>query len=131
MSGIPRRPDLTAWRTMQRRSLTRAATAIFMAHKRDTQAQDILKRVWRDDGDADVILRAATSPLMTTGTFPQIQTTKVLPMLPDPWGTHGASRGRTVIWAGMTRDRVKPLRHSNIRRPYKWSPILRSCSAHG
>jgi ATP-dependent helicase HrpB len=52
--------------------------------RRDTQPQSILKSFWRDDDDADVVLRAAQTPLMTTGTFPQIQAQKVCPLLaPD------------------------------------------------
>jgi hypothetical protein len=42
--GIPLRPDPLALRAMERRSFTRAATALFMAHRRSTQP----KSFWRD-----------------------------------------------------------------------------------
>jgi hypothetical protein len=70
MSGIPLRPDSLAQRAMERRSFNRAVTALFMAQGRRGTPP---KSFWRDDADADEILRAAQSPLMTTGTFPQIQ----------------------------------------------------------
>jgi hypothetical protein len=68
---------------MERRSFTRAAAALVMAHgRRDTvEPQNILKRAWRDDDDANVIVRAASSPIGTSDSFPQIQSTRVLPML--------------------------------------------------
>jgi hypothetical protein len=83
--GVPLRPDPLALRATERRSFNRAVTALFMAQgQRGAQPQSILKNFWRDDDTADVILRAAQSPLTTTGTFPAIQATKVLPMLaPD------------------------------------------------
>ena len=109
LGGIPLRPDPAAWRTMQRRSFTRAATALVMAHRRDTQPESILKKVWRDDDDADVILRAASSPLMATGSFPQIQATRVLPMLaPD-----SASAKLLAMGANLSLDGI-----ATIRIPY-------------
>jgi uncharacterized surface protein with fasciclin (FAS1) repeats len=105
--GIPLRPDPTALRTMQRRSFTRAATALVMTHRRGTQPQDILKSAWRDDDDADVILRAAQSPLTTTGTFPQIQATKVLPMLaPDSASFRLLAMGANLDLTGIATIRI-------------------------
>jgi hypothetical protein len=102
MGGIPLRPDPTALRTMQRRSFNRAAAALVMTHRRGTQPQDILKSAWRDDDDAGVILRAAQSPLATTGTFPQIQATKVLPMLaPDSASSKLLAMGANLDLTGI------------------------------
>jgi hypothetical protein len=81
-----------------------------MAHgRRDTvESRDILKRAWRDDGDADVILRAASSPLSTTtGGFPQIQATKVLPMLsPDSASAKLLAMGANLDLTGIATIKI-------------------------
>jgi hypothetical protein len=95
---------------MQRRSFNRAATALVMAHgRRDrVECQDILKRAWRDDGDADVILRAASSPLSTTtGGFPQIASTRVLPMLaPDSASAKLLAMGANLDLTGIATIKI-------------------------
>src|SRR5262245_36068860 len=86
--GVPLRPDPTALAAMHRRSFTRAAAAMAMTATRgrtsaDRQPQEILHENWRDDDDAGRILKAASSPLTTSG-FAAIQSTRVLPQLaPD------------------------------------------------
>jgi hypothetical protein len=106
--GIPLKPDPLALRTMERRSLHRAAAALAMTHgQRDTQPQSILKSFWRDDDDADVILRAASSLLTTTGTFPQIQATKVLPMLaPDSASSRLLAMGANLSLDGIATIKI-------------------------
>jgi hypothetical protein len=84
---IPLRPDPFAWREKERRSFNRAVAALAMATKGSTgqraPAAELLRENWRDDDDAGKILKAASSPLQTSG-FAQIQSTKVLPQLsPD------------------------------------------------
>jgi hypothetical protein len=107
MGGIPLRPDPLAWRTVQRRSFTRAAAALVMTHRRDTSPQDVLKSSWRDDDDAGVILRAAQSPLGTTGTFPQVQAQKVLPMLsPDSASAKLLAMGANLDLTGIATIRI-------------------------
>jgi hypothetical protein len=52
-----------------------------MTTKREgSQADEVLRTNWRDDDQAAMILKAATSPLGTQN-FAQIQSTKVVPML--------------------------------------------------
>jgi hypothetical protein len=107
--GIPLRPDPLALRAMQQRSFNPAAAALVMAHgRRDTtEPQDILKRAWHDDDDAGVILRAASSPLATTGTFPQIQATRVLPMLaPDSASAKLLAMGANLDLTGIATIRI-------------------------
>jgi hypothetical protein len=107
MGGIPLRADPLALRTMQRRSFTRAATALAMTHRRGTQPESVLKRAWRDDDDAEVILRAASSPLATTGTFPQIQATRVLPMLaPDSASAKLLAMGANLDLTGIATIKI-------------------------
>jgi len=81
------RPDPAALRTMQRRSFNRAVAALAMTTRGSTgqraPAAELLRENWRDDDDAEKILRAASSPLTTSG-FAAIQSTRVLPQLaPD------------------------------------------------
>jgi hypothetical protein len=86
--GIPLRPDPLALKMMERRSFTRACTALAMTATRgttsaDRQPEEILRSNWRDDDAAGKILNAASSPLTTSG-FAAIQSTRVLPQLaPD------------------------------------------------
>jgi hypothetical protein len=86
--GIPLRPDPTALARMQRRSFNRAVASMAMTATRgrtsaDRQPQEILRENWRDDDDAGRIVKAASSPLSTSG-FAAIQSTRVLPQLaPD------------------------------------------------
>jgi hypothetical protein len=101
--GIPLRPDPLALRAMERRSFTRATTALFMAHRRGTQPTSF----WRDDNDADAILKAVSTPLATTGTFPQIQATKVLPMLaPDSASSKLLAMGANLDLSGIATVRI-------------------------
>jgi hypothetical protein len=107
--GIPLRPDPLALKMMERRSFTRATTALVMAHgRRDTvEPQNILKRVWRDDDGAEMVLRAASSPLATTGTFPAIQATRVLPMLaPDSASARLLAMGANLDLTGIATIRI-------------------------
>jgi hypothetical protein len=107
--GIPLRPDPLAMQQMQRRSFCRAATALVMAHnRRDTvEPQNILKRAWRDDDDANVIVRAASSPIGTTDTFPQIQSQRVLPMLmADSASGRLLALGTTIDLTGIATVRI-------------------------
>jgi hypothetical protein len=86
--GVPLRADPLALKMMQRRSFNRAVASMAMTVTRgmtsaDRQPQEILREHWRDDDDAGKILRAAQSPLTTSG-FAAIQSTRVLPQLaPD------------------------------------------------
>jgi hypothetical protein len=86
--GIPLRPDPMALRSMQRRSFTRAAAAMAMTVTHGSTSSgrepwEVLRENWRDDDDAGRILKAASSPLSTSG-FAAIQSTRVLPQLaPD------------------------------------------------
>jgi hypothetical protein len=102
--GVPLRPDPLALRAVERRSFTRAAAALAMTQGRlGSQPQSILKNFWRDDDTADVILRAAQSPLTTTGTFPQIQATKILPMMaPDSASSKLLALGANLSLDGIT-----------------------------
>jgi hypothetical protein len=60
-----------------------------------------------DDDDAGVILRAASSPAMTTGTFPQIQATRVLPMLaPDSASARLLAMGANLSLDGITTIKI-------------------------
>jgi hypothetical protein len=86
--GIPLRADPTALAKMERRSFHRAAAAMAMTVTRGgtstgRQPEEVLRENWRDDDDAERILRAASSPL-TTSNFAAIQSTKFVEMLaPD------------------------------------------------
>jgi hypothetical protein len=86
--GIPLRPDPTALARMQHRSFTRAVASMVMTARRgstsaDREPWEIVHENWRDDDDAGRILKAAQSPLTTSG-FAAIQSTRVLPQLaPD------------------------------------------------
>jgi hypothetical protein len=92
-----------ALRALERRSFHRAATPLAMTQgRRGAQPQSILKSFWRDDEDADVILRAAQSPLVTTGTFPQIQAQKVFPLLaPDAASSRLLAMGANLSLDGI------------------------------
>jgi hypothetical protein len=84
---IPLKPDPYRWREKERRSFNRAVAALAMTTKgstgQRTRAAELLRDNWADDSDASRILKAASSPLTTSG-FAQIQSTKVLPQLaPD------------------------------------------------
>src|SRR5262249_20094005 len=86
--GVPLRLDPLALRQMQHRSFCRATAAMAMTATRgmtsaDREPWEILHENWRDDDDAGRILKAACSPLTTSG-FAAIQSTRVLPQLaPD------------------------------------------------
>jgi hypothetical protein len=84
---VPLRADPLAVKMMQRRSFNRAVASMAMTATRgrtstDRQPDEVLRENWRDD-DAEKILKAASSPLTTSG-FAAIQSTRVLPQLsPD------------------------------------------------
>jgi hypothetical protein len=86
--GVPLRPDPLALRNMQRRSFNRAVASMAMTVTRgmtsaDREPWEIIHENWRDDDDAGRIVKAAQSPLATSG-FAAIQSTRVLPQLaPD------------------------------------------------
>jgi hypothetical protein len=104
--GIPLRPDPTALAMMERRSFHRACAAMVMGQGRDTRPETVLKNSW-NDSDAHVILRAAQNPLMTTGTFPQIQSTKILPMLsPDSASSKLLAMGANLDLTGIATIKV-------------------------
>src|SRR5262245_1990295 len=86
--GIPLRPDPLALAAMQRRSFHRAVAAMAIGTSRGRTSTgprpaEVLKTYWADDDAAGQILKAASSPLTTSG-FGAIQSTRVLPQLsPD------------------------------------------------
>jgi hypothetical protein len=106
--GIPLRPDALALAAMQRRSFNRAAAALVKAHRSSVKAQSILSQNWRDDSDAEVIVKAASSPLSTTtGGFPQIASTRVLPMLaPDSASAKLLAMGANLDLTGIATIKV-------------------------
>jgi hypothetical protein len=102
---IPLRPDPFAWREKERRSFNRAVAALAMATKGSTgqraPAAEVLRDNWAEDSDAGRILRAASSPLQTSG-FAQIQSTKVLPQLaPDAASSKLLAKGRQFNLDGI------------------------------
>jgi hypothetical protein len=111
-----------ALRAVERRSFNRACAALFIAHRRGTQP----KSFWRDDDDADVILRAASNPLATTGTFPQIQATKIFPLLaPDSASSKLLAMGANLSLDGIATVKIPYIGGSG--RPAK--PALPSGSS--
>jgi hypothetical protein len=80
-TGIPLRPDYGALARMERRSFTRGVTAMAMTVTQGSTSSgrepwEILHENWRDDDDAARVVKAAMSPLMTSG-FAAIQSQKV------------------------------------------------------
>jgi hypothetical protein len=63
---IPLRPDPTALEREQHRSLIRAATATVLAARDGSNPAAMLKRTWPGDRGAELVLKAAASPLSTT-----------------------------------------------------------------
>jgi hypothetical protein len=61
----------------ERRSVQRVLAAKALATARKLNAADILRAAWPGDGQAAMLLKAASPPL-TTGDYPQIQTTAML-----------------------------------------------------
>jgi hypothetical protein len=61
----------------ERRSVQRVLAAKGLAAARKANAADILRAAWPGDGQAAMLLKAASPPL-TTGDYPQIQTTALL-----------------------------------------------------
>jgi hypothetical protein len=77
-----------------------------MEHGRDVRPEGVLKNSW-NDSDAHIILRAAQSPMGTTDTFPQIQSTKVLPMLaPDAASSRLLAMGYNLSLDGIATLRI-------------------------
>jgi hypothetical protein len=111
MGGIPLRPDPLAWRTMQRRSFNRAVAAMAMTARRGTTSsgmrpEDVLRDNWADDDAAGRILKAASSPLATSG-FPAIQSTQVLPQIaPDCASSKLLAMGAQIDLAGINSVRL-------------------------
>jgi hypothetical protein len=111
--GIPLRPDPTALRTMERRSFNRAVAALAMSTSHGSTStgrrpEEILRASWADDDAAGRILKAASSPLETSG-FAQIQSTRVLPQLaPDAASSKLLAMGAQIDLTGI----------SSVRLPY-------------
>ena len=63
-----------------RRSFVRACAAKALATRRKATPLSFVQSFWPEDEDAQLIVRAISHPLETTN-FPQIQTTRILPML--------------------------------------------------
>jgi hypothetical protein len=109
--GIPLRPDPTALRTMQRRSFNRAVAAMAMTARRGTtssgtQPEEVLRANWADDDAAGRILKAASSPLTTSG-FEAIQSTRVLPQIaPDCASSKLLAMGAQIDLAGINSVRL-------------------------
>jgi hypothetical protein len=109
--GIPLRPDVGALAAMQRRSFNRAVAALAMTTSRGRtstgpRAEEVLRANWRDDSDAERILRAASSPLTTSG-FVAIQSTKVLPQLgPDCASSRLLAMGNQFDLTGINAFRL-------------------------
>jgi hypothetical protein len=111
--GIPLRPDPRALAAMQRRSFHRAVAAMAMSTSRGRTSTgqrpgEILKAYWADDDAAGQILKAASSPLTTSG-FAAIQAQRVIPQLaPDCASSKLLAMGTQVSLDGI----------SSVRLPY-------------
>jgi hypothetical protein len=109
--GIPLRPDPTALGTMQRRSFNRAVAAMAMTTTRGRtrtgqQPGEILRANWADDDAAGQILKAASTPLTTSG-FAAIQSTRVLPQIaPDCASSKLLAMGAQIDLAGINSVRL-------------------------
>jgi hypothetical protein len=104
--GIPLRPDPKAFAAKERRSFNRAVAALAMTTRGSTgnraPAAELLRENWRDDDDAGRILKAASSPLTTSG-FAQIQSVRVLPQLaPDCTSSKLLAMGRQFDLTGIS-----------------------------
>jgi hypothetical protein len=70
MRGIPLRPDYEATRHAAVTSLARACVAVARSasdlNSKKELAGDYARRTWRDDRGAEIILRAASNPAVTT-----------------------------------------------------------------
>jgi hypothetical protein len=109
--GIPLRADPLALRAMQRRSFNRAVAAMAMTTRRGTtssgtQPEEVLRANWADDDAAGRILKAASSPLTTSG-FAAIQSTQVLPQIaPDCASSKLLALGAQIDLAGINSARL-------------------------
>jgi hypothetical protein len=78
----------------------------------DRQPQEILRENWRDDDDAGKILRAASSPLSTSG-FAAIQSTRVLPQLaPDAASSKLLAMGNQFDLTGINSFKLPYIGYS-------------------
>jgi hypothetical protein len=102
---IPLRPDRYALEHEQRRSLTRAITAIALAGTTRSPST-VLKSAWPYDDAAGLILRAAVSPTLTS-TYPAFQAATVLPNLaPASAAIRLFNASLTLDMAGINTVRV-------------------------
>jgi hypothetical protein len=98
---VPLRLDPDPLRGTERRSFARAVTAMALTTGHRQPAKEVLRTNWRDDSQAERILKAATDPLDRSG-FPIIQSTTVLPMLaPDAASTKLLMMGAQLSLDGI------------------------------
>src|SRR5262245_20406862 len=111
MMGVPLRADPLALRNMQRRSFNRAVASMAMTVTRGQTSAgrepwEILHENWRDDDDAARVVKAASSPLTTSG-FAAIQSTRVLPQLaPDAASSKLLALGNQFDLTGISSFRL-------------------------
>jgi hypothetical protein len=97
--------DLNRNGTAQRRSLTRAITALALAD-RGRSPSAILQSAWPHDDAAALILRAAVSPTLTSN-YPAVQAVTVLPNLaPQSAALRLFGAGMQLDMAGINSVRV-------------------------
>jgi hypothetical protein len=115
--GIPLRPDPTALAAKSRRSFNRAVAAMAMSARRGTTSsgtrpEEVLRDNWADDDAAGRILKAASSPLTTSG-FAAIQAQKVLPQLaPDCTSSKLLAMGAQLDLSGINSIRLPYIGYS-------------------
>jgi hypothetical protein len=89
----------------QRRSLTRAITAMALGGRGDGRA-DFVRRVWPHDSGAETILKAAVSPT-STSSYPSYTTAKTLPALaPQSAAVRLFSLCMQIDLAGVAKVRI-------------------------
>jgi HK97 family phage major capsid protein len=104
-SGIPLRADRDAYEREQRRSLTRAITAMALSRRGEDPA-DLLRAAWPHDSAAEILTKAATTPT-STSSYPTYTTAKTLPALaPQSASVRLFASAMQVDLAGVSKVRI-------------------------
>ncbi len=105
--GISLRPDPGRLAADQRRSFTRACTAIALGSKRGASPASVMK-TWADDTRAELILKAVSDPASTTNTTGlSLSSTRVLPMLaPTAASARLLAMATTLDLAGLQSIKI-------------------------
>lgn len=103
---VPLRPDAAELSRSDRRSLHRAITAMALSIGQGRGAESVLKRAWPNDTTAQMVLKAASSPIMTGNFWTIVGTNPLAALAPASAAAQLFEQCTQVDLAGVTSVRL-------------------------